>query len=49
MLELGLAHLLASDAHAPTLRQIGMAAAVRKIGDDELARWLTEEVPGAIV
>jgi protein-tyrosine phosphatase len=48
LLELGLAHLLASDAHAPTLRQIGMAA-VREIGDDELARWLTEEVPGAIV
>lgn len=49
LLELGLAHLLASDAHAPTLRQIGMAAAVREIGDDELARWLTEDVPAAIV
>lgn len=49
LLELGLAHLVASDAHAPTLRQIGMAAAVREIGDDELARWLTEEVPAAIV
>jgi protein-tyrosine phosphatase len=49
LLELGLAHLLASDAHAPTLRQIGMSAAARTVGDDELARWLTEDVPAAIV
>ena len=49
LLELGLAHLLASDAHAPTLRQIGMSAAARAVGDDELARWLTDDVPAAIV
>jgi protein-tyrosine phosphatase len=49
LLELGLAHLLASDAHAPTLRQIGMSAAARQVRDDELARWLTEDVPAAIV
>jgi protein-tyrosine phosphatase len=49
LLELGLAHLLASDAHAPTLRQIGMSAAARQVRDDELAGWLTEEVPAAIV
>jgi protein-tyrosine phosphatase len=49
LLELGLAHLLASDAHAPTLRQIGMSAAALAVGDDELARWLTEDVPAAIV
>jgi protein-tyrosine phosphatase len=49
LLELNLAHLLASDAHAPTLRQIGMAAAARGVRNEELARWLTEEVPGAIV
>jgi protein-tyrosine phosphatase len=49
LLELGLAHLLASDAHAPTLRQIGMSAAVGAIRDDDLARWLTEDVPAAIV
>jgi protein-tyrosine phosphatase len=48
LLELGLAHLLASDAHAPDLRQIGMSAAARTVGDD-LARWLTEDVPAAIV
>ena len=49
LLELGLAHLLASDAHAPTLREIGMSAAARRIRDDELVRWLTEDVPAAIV
>jgi tyrosine-protein phosphatase YwqE len=49
LLELNLAHLLASDAHAPGLRQIGMSAAVSAVGDDELARWLTEDVPAAIV
>jgi len=49
LVELGLAHMLASDAHAPTIRQIGMAGAARAIGDEALARWLTEGVPGAIV
>jgi protein-tyrosine phosphatase len=49
LLELGLAHLLASDAHAPDLRQIGLSAAARAVGDEELARWLTEDVPAAIV
>jgi protein-tyrosine phosphatase len=49
LLELGLAHLLASDAHAPTLRQIGMSATAQAVGDDELARWLTEDIPRAIV
>jgi protein-tyrosine phosphatase len=49
LLELGLAHLIASDAHAPTVRQIGMSAAARAVGDQELARWLSEDVPAAIV
>jgi protein-tyrosine phosphatase len=49
LLELDLAHLLASDAHAPGLRQIGMSAAAGAVGDEELARWLTEDVPAAIV
>ena len=49
LLELGLAHLLASDAHAPTVRQIGMSAAARTVGDENLARWLTEDVPAALV
>jgi protein-tyrosine phosphatase len=49
LLDLGLAHLLASDAHAPSLRAGGLAAAVAAVGDPELARWLTEDVPAAIV
>lgn len=49
LLELGFAHLLASDAHAPTVRAIGMSSAAAAIGDDELARWLTSDVPGAIL
>ena len=49
LVETGLAHLVASDAHAPEIRGIGMAAAARTIGDRALARWLTYEVPAAIV
>jgi protein-tyrosine phosphatase len=49
LLDLGLAHLLASDAHAPSVREIGLSAAAESLGDDELARWLTEDVPAAIV
>jgi protein-tyrosine phosphatase len=48
LLELGLAHLLASDAHAPSVRKIGMAGAAHALGNDELGRWLTEDVPAAI-
>ena len=47
--DLGLVHLLASDAHAPAVRTIGMSAAARAVGDDATARWLTREVPAAIV
>jgi len=49
LLELGLAHLLASDAHAPTIRQIGLSSAAREVDDEALARWLTLDVPAAIV
>jgi protein-tyrosine phosphatase len=49
LLELELAHLIASDAHAPAIRGIGMSAAAAAVGDEALARWLTIEVPGAIV
>ena len=45
----GLAHLLASDAHRPEIREIGMSAAADALGDRELARWLTVDVPQAIV
>lgn len=49
LLELGLAHLIASDAHAPAIRQIGMAAAAEAVGGGELARWLTFDVPRALL
>jgi protein-tyrosine phosphatase len=49
LLDHGWAHLLASDAHAPSVRAIGMRAAADAVGDPELAQWLTVGVPGAIV
>jgi protein-tyrosine phosphatase len=49
LLERNFAHLLASDAHAPSVRAIGMSTAAAALGDDALARWLTVEVPGAIL
>lgn len=45
----GFAQLLASDAHAATVREIGMSAAAAAVGDRELADWLTVGVPGAIL
>ena len=49
LLRLGLAHLVASDAHTPDVREAGLAAAVETLDDPELARWLTVEVPMAII
>lgn len=49
LVDLGLAHMLASDAHHASLREIGMTAAVEAIDDQGVARWLAVEVPGAIV
>lgn len=49
LLASGLAHLVASDAHSPGVRQIGLSAAARAIGDQALADWLTQEVPAAIL
>jgi protein-tyrosine phosphatase len=49
LLDRRLAHLVASDAHAPTVRAIGMRAAGEALGDEELVRWLTVDVPRAIV
>jgi protein-tyrosine phosphatase len=44
-----LCHLLASDAHHASIRAVGMAAAAQAVGDEALARWLTLEVPQAIL
>jgi protein-tyrosine phosphatase len=49
LLELGLAHVLASDAHTPEIREAGLAAAAEAIGDDGLAAFLTTDAPAAIV
>lgn len=49
LIEKELAHLIASDAHLPAVRSIGMREAAHAVGDETLARWLTQDVPGAIV
>jgi protein-tyrosine phosphatase len=49
LLDAGLAHLIASDAHAPQIRAAGMAAAAGAVGDEALAKWLTEGVPAAVL
>jgi protein-tyrosine phosphatase len=49
LLELELVHTIASDAHAPHIREAGMRAAAEAVGDSKLARWLSQEVPAAIV
>lgn len=49
LLELGLAHVLASDAHTSEIREAGLAAAAEALQDDDLARFLTVEAPSAIV
>jgi protein-tyrosine phosphatase len=49
LLDQGLAHLVATDIHRASGRRSGMSDARRAIHDASLARWLTEEVPRAIV
>jgi protein-tyrosine phosphatase len=49
LIERELAHLIASDAHAPSVRAIGMSSAAAAVDDDALAQWLTVDVPRAIV
>ena len=44
-----LAHLVASDAHGLSVRAVGMADAARAVNDADLARWLTVDVPRAII
>jgi protein-tyrosine phosphatase len=49
LLAAGLAHLIASDAHAPSVRAIGMTDAAAAVGDAALAQWLTHDVPSALL
>ncbi|HKU58809.1 MAG TPA: CpsB/CapC family capsule biosynthesis tyrosine phosphatase [Gaiellaceae bacterium] len=48
LLERGWAHLIASDAHEATIREVGLSAARDAVGG-ELGRWLTDDLPRAIV
>jgi protein-tyrosine phosphatase len=49
LIQAGHAHLLASDAHRPELREVGLARAVEALGDDDLAAYLTAAAPAAVV
>jgi protein-tyrosine phosphatase len=45
----GLAHVVASDAHAPSVRKGGLDSVAGAVGDASLAHWLTHDVPAALV
>jgi protein-tyrosine phosphatase len=49
LLELELAHCIASDAHGPSVREAGMSAAAEVAGGGELGNWLTQAVPAALL
>jgi protein-tyrosine phosphatase len=49
LLELGLAHLVASDAHSPQVREAGLSGVADAVDDPPLAHWLVELVPAALV
>jgi protein-tyrosine phosphatase len=44
-----LVHAIASDAHTPGVRDAGLSAAVRAVGDPGLGRWLVEDAPAALL
>jgi protein-tyrosine phosphatase len=47
LLELGFAHVLASDAHAPSVRAAGLGRAAELLG--AVGRWMTVDVPRALL
>ncbi len=49
LIELELAHCVASDAHGPGGREAGLSSAVAALGGGELATWLTFDVPAALL
>lgn len=49
LLEGGLAHVLSSDAHGRGIRRASLADGLAALRDDRLGRWLTEDVPAAIL
>ncbi len=49
LLALGLAHVVASDAHGPAVRAAGLRSALAALDDPQLARWLVDDVPSALL
>jgi protein-tyrosine phosphatase len=49
LLTRGLVHLVASDAHGPSIRESGLADAVDVLKDNRLGRYLTVDAPAAVV
>jgi len=49
LLELELAHCIASDAHGPSVREAGLSGAVAALGGGELGSWLALAVPAALL
>jgi len=49
LLEAGAVHMLASDAHHASVREVGLSAAAESAGGGALAQWLTYDVPRAIL
>jgi protein-tyrosine phosphatase len=48
LIESGMVHMLASDAHHASVREVGLSSAAKAVGG-RLAEWLTSDVPAAIV
>ena len=49
LIERGLVHLIASDAHGPRIRTAGLRAAAAAVAEPRLVHYLTEEAPAAIL
>jgi protein-tyrosine phosphatase len=49
LVQLGLVHVLATDAHGPHIRAFGLASAAAHLGNPALASYLTTDAPAAIV
>jgi protein-tyrosine phosphatase len=49
LLEEGLAHVVASDAHTAHVREAGLSPAADAVGDPGLWRWLVEDAPAALL
>jgi protein-tyrosine phosphatase len=49
LLDRNLAHLVASDAHGPDVRRARLSTVASAVRDETLARWLTTDVPAAML